>query len=267
LNGLVSGSGSLSKFGAGALLVSGNNTYSGSTTLFEGTLLGGNDHAFGSGEIVLKGGVLQLQSGVNIANSITLAGGSFARQLAAGTSLATLGGFKGDVTGTIVTNANLLGGSTSGTSSIQTSFAASSPATNDAGRLSSVFSISGVPVVDLASGATDTFVLQLAIPNVTASSYLAWYQPSTMQWVNSVAGNFGGTNLFSGDHAYRAATDFHLGTWGIDSASGSVWAVLNHNSDFSVFEIIAVPEPSAWGAGMGAALAGLAFLRSRRRRK
>jgi hypothetical protein len=91
------------------------------------------------------------------------------------------------------------------------------------------------------------FVLQLQIGSVSADSFLGWYDPASMLWVNAVQGNFGGTNFFAGDHAYQPATDFSLGTWGVDTAGGTVWAVLNHNSDFAVTGTAAVPES---GSGM-----------------
>ena len=113
-----------------------------------------------------------------------------------------------------------------------------------------VFSLSGMPVLDVLTGKTDMFVLQLQIGSVSADSFLGWYNPASMTWVNAVEGNIGGTNRFGGVGAYDAATDFQLGTWGVDVVGGKVWAVLNHNSDFAISSLTAVPEPSACAAGM-----------------
>ncbi len=57
-----------------------------------------------------------------------------------------------------------------------------------------------------------------------------------------LSGNTGGTPFFAGDRAYNPATDFSLGTHGIDTANNQVWAVVNHNSQFA-----AVPEPAELG--------------------
>ncbi len=50
-----------------------------------------------------------------------------------------------------------------------------------------------------------------------------------------------------------------LGSWGVDTTGNSVWAVLNHNSQFAVL----IPEPAS-AALLG--LLGLAVLPRRRRR-
>jgi autotransporter-associated beta strand protein len=52
----VAGGGGLRKTGAGSLEVTNENTYGGTTTLDGGTLLAGHDSAFGSSEVVLRGG-------------------------------------------------------------------------------------------------------------------------------------------------------------------------------------------------------------------
>ena len=255
----------LAKLGEGTLVLSGDSSYSGGTTIYAGTLVVGNDHALGAstGAVVVKGGVLQIQGGVAIANMITLAGGSLAQQLADHASFASLGGYESNISGGVATGANFLGGTSSAPANLQTSFAAVSPASNDTLRLSQVFTLSGVPVVDLSTGATDVFVLQLTLPDVTADSYLAWYNPdpAVSRWVNAVKGNIGGTDIFAGDRAYDPATDFHLGTWGLDVSSDTVWAVLNHNSDFS---IVAIPEPREWGEDLAGMLAVIALTRGRK---
>lgn len=50
--------GSLSKSGAGTLVLAGNNSYSGGTEVFGGTLLGRSATAFGSGDVTVHGGTL-----------------------------------------------------------------------------------------------------------------------------------------------------------------------------------------------------------------
>ncbi len=50
--------GSLSKSGAGTLVLAGDNSYSGGTELFGGTLVGRSASAFGSGDVTVHGGTL-----------------------------------------------------------------------------------------------------------------------------------------------------------------------------------------------------------------
>jgi fibronectin-binding autotransporter adhesin len=69
--GNLSGTGSLEKRGAGLLTLSGTNSFSGGTTLTEGTLAVGSSGALGMGSFLLSGGTLQTD-GVN--RSIVVAG-------------------------------------------------------------------------------------------------------------------------------------------------------------------------------------------------
>jgi len=98
VDGIVSGTGSLTMAGAGFLLLNGANTYTGGTVLTAGTLQLGSNGALGGGGLVLNGGSLQatgaarivagpvtLQTnsavvgslGITFSNSLTMSGGSF----------------------------------------------------------------------------------------------------------------------------------------------------------------------------------------------
>ncbi len=72
--------------------------------------------------------------------------------------------------------------------------------------------------------------------------------------MNAVEGNTGGLPTFVAG-AWNAS--YGLGTYGVDVATNTVWAVLNHNSEFAI-----IPEP-----GSGALLTvGAMLLITRRRR-
>jgi hypothetical protein len=101
---------------------------------------------------------------------------------------------------------------------------------------------------------------------VTAGYYLAWLNGSNLL-VNAVAGNIGsvgGTALLGYSGAYAtsgaSATADYLGSYGFDTAGGTVWAIIDHNSDFS-----AIPEPSAYTAMAGLGMVGFALYRRSRR--
>ncbi len=120
-------------------------------------------------------------------------------------------------------------------------------------------------VLALSGTGTGTFVLQLSYddtglsPAQEAALFLSWYDPVALAFVNAVNGNTGGTPVFAGDGAYDPSTDFNLGTYGVDTYNNTVWAVINHNSEFAV---VPAPEPSSLGL-----LCTGAIVLLRRRRK
>ena len=116
---------------------------------------------------------------------------------------------------------------------------------------------------------TDTFVLEMSYNEALLNGFeasgaagqkifLAWRNTGG-NWVNAVDGNIGGTAAFF-NRDYAAGDENFLGRWGVDTANNTVWAVLNHNSDFAV-----IPEPSTLVFG-GLALLGFASVGIRRRR-
>ncbi|HEY5707750.1 MAG TPA: PEP-CTERM sorting domain-containing protein [Terrimicrobiaceae bacterium] len=99
------------------------------------------------------------------------------------------------------------------------------------------------------AGFADTIVLQLTYDEARAialfgsesAARLGWFDSLANQWSLAVVGNTRGSPFFAGDGAYDPAADFVLGRYGVDTASNTVWAVVNHDSPFAV-----VPEPSTF---------------------
>lgn len=111
----------------------------------------------------------------------------------------------------------------------------------------------------------DTFVLQLTYNESLAISLfgseenlrLGWFDGGL--WKLAINGNTGGLPILV-NGAWNPS--YTLGYCGVDTESNTVWAVLNHNSDFAV-----VPEPSA-SAFLGLGTMAFAWMRrSRRNRK
>ena len=91
----------LTKSGAGSLVLNGASAYSAGTTITAGTLTVGNSSALGSGGVTVSGGTLNLAS-FSLANTITLSGGTLSGTQLDGSRLALQGG---EVTGNIVSGA------------------------------------------------------------------------------------------------------------------------------------------------------------------
>lgn len=93
LNGIISGTGSLVKTGAGALVLAGVNTFSGGSTLTAGTTNVGNNAAFGTGTIALNGGTISATGAARtIGNAVSVTanstiGGALALTLSGGVTL------------------------------------------------------------------------------------------------------------------------------------------------------------------------------------
>jgi hypothetical protein len=139
-----------------------------------------------------------------------------------------------------------------------------------------------------APGADDKIVLQLTFDPTAAAAlgdlaklYLAWFDPADSQWKNAIEGDSdGGASSTAVAGAYNPATDFNLGTFGVDTSNSTVWAVIDHDGTFGVassdsgssssssfsamsFTPVAVPEPAAGGM----LLLGLGLLSRRLRRR
>ena len=74
LSGAISGSYGLTKLGAGTLVLSGSNTYSGGTYVNEGLVLTGSNSAFGSGLVTINSGASVDLNGQSFTNDFALSG-------------------------------------------------------------------------------------------------------------------------------------------------------------------------------------------------
>lgn len=209
----------------------------------------GTGTAFGSAHLTLR------QTG------FTVSGGNYTSTSATGTGAGSTFAANASYAGFTLTNslghlstATLLDGTASVNRDASLSFV-----TPD-GALPSISD-----TVSLSGTNNDLVVLQMHYDETAALSqfgsesglYLAWFDPATSTWENAVAGN-STTNSNRINRAYNPATDFALGNWGVDSANNTVWAVINHNSEFTVASAQTVPEPgSAVLLGLGGLLAGL----------
>ncbi|NBV87734.1 MAG: hypothetical protein EBS01_16020, partial [Verrucomicrobia bacterium] len=97
-DGSLSGSGSVNKVGAGALVLAGSSSYSGGTKLSGGILSVANTSALGSGSLTFNGGTLQYAGGFNadLSPKITALAAGISARVDTGTNTVT---FSGSLTG------------------------------------------------------------------------------------------------------------------------------------------------------------------------
>ena len=264
--GTIAGVGSVRQVGTGTTTFSTNNVYSGKTEVLAGTLILTGTSSAGTGEIRLDGGRLWVNNNadtglVNSAVVFTSTASRYLLQRASGQQLSVYAA-ESDLAlpGARDTAAQILAGTAAAARSIDTVFHATSIASNDAIRLSDVLTFAGTD--------TDVFVLQLSVVSLDAGAFLGSLDGG--QWKNAVdandgagefAGQYGSYAQFLADHGGTFDAGTMLGAYGMDTATGSVWAVVNYGGDFAV-----VPEPSAvYSLLVGAG--SLLFLARLKRRK
>jgi hypothetical protein len=205
----------------------GSNNNGGLTIILDGNV--GNATADASNSRCSFGPALTAPVAVN---------GSYANLESTVMATTGSGGF-----GMVGNTATILAGTNSSSGAAQTVSMAWRTQTLGEGLFSDVVDVSGMALSG-GNGRTAPFVLQMTYnPGLILSPnelpYLGWLNPNTGIWENAVLGNYGSSNdTFVGVGAWNG--DMILGDWGVNTADDTVWAVVDHNSDFA-----AVPEPSA----------------------
>jgi hypothetical protein len=92
-------------------------------------------------------------------------------------------------------------------------------------------------MADLGTEQTDVFTLSLSYdedsvnPKDLNNGLFGMVTKDALgNWINAVSQNFGGTKKFV-DGPWKSG--YTLGTYGVDQNTHTVWAVINHNSDFA----------------------------------
>ncbi|GAA5121371.1 autotransporter-associated beta strand repeat-containing protein [Luteolibacter yonseiensis] len=117
LTGVVSGtSGAIVKAEASALILSGNNTYTGGSTITGGTLQANSNNSLGTAGVVLSNtavaGKLVVNGGVTIANNITIGNGTTLTGVSGRGLVEQLGTGQAILTGDVIVNSGATAGGT-----------------------------------------------------------------------------------------------------------------------------------------------------------
>ena len=185
LSGVISGAGNVAMNGtAGSLwLLSGANTYSGTTTVTSGTLQAGNDQAFGTpNAVIVNGGTLDLNTHDITITSLAGTGGSVALNGADLTvNGATATSYSGSITGTggLVKQGN-------GTLTLAGQSSYTGATTINGSSLTLNFAAAGAPASNIISSAS---TLNMAGGTLTLSGAAGVANSQTFNGLNVTAGN------------------------------------------------------------------------------
>ncbi len=208
LDQAISGTGSISKQGGGTLVLSGNNTYSGTTTISEGRLTIAHDNALGTtagGTTVAGGATLALQGGITVAEPITSIG--------SGASVGTILNLSGNNT----LNGNI---TKAGVTRFQ----------SDAGLLTIGGNVGGNDNTVYLSGAGDGLILGNMSPswNFYKQGSGTWTVQGSIGTLNGTElAVQGGTLILAGNNTYARPTNVNAGTLLVNgsTAAGSTVTV------------------------------------------
>ena len=260
-SGLISGNGGITKSGAGTVILTGANNYSGATAVNAGLLKIVSGGAISSSTTVNNGGTLALDLGgsagsvqVNSGGLLKGSGTAGAVRLESG-SLLNPGNSPGTLT---AASAVILGGSTYNWEI--------SALTGTAGTTWDLFSVGGL--LDM-SGVTSANKWKLV---VTGDSFAGWTDTSSYSYVFAQAVNLSLASGFSTSAGTDVTSLFNITTSGISSVPNSSF---NPNGDFKVvvgssngkttLNLMAVPEPSS-GSLLLAGIGSLIVLRRFRKK-
>ncbi|MCE9545500.1 MAG: NF038122 family metalloprotease [Planctomycetia bacterium] len=129
-------------------------------------------------------------------------------------------------------------------------------------------------VVSLAGTDGTKFVLQMSVDTLgspTTHFVLAWLDEDDNRWKLAIDGNQGpntdDADLLDVQKSWLdSGAGLTLGAYGYDPDAHTVWAVLDHNSEFAALEETSVPEPGSLAILSIGAMSLLGWVRFKRRR-
>jgi fibronectin-binding autotransporter adhesin len=212
ISGVISTTGSLVKAGAGTMLLSAANTYTGTTTISAGTLQYGIANALSTGAVIVNdGGTYDLNGFSDAIGALTVNSGAVGGTVTTGAGILTLGGNVTSTGGT--TNASI-----SGNLSLSATRTFTLTNTADGMTISAVISSSGVfGVTKLSAGV-------LTLSGVNTYTGVTTITAGTLSY-NSIQ------NVSGGASALGAPTTAANGTIAIGAAGILQYTGSGHSSD------------------------------------
>ena len=273
--------GGLTKEGAGTATLTNTNTYNGDTRVNAGTLVVSD-----TGSLQNNGPEkIYVAAPDNVHNpssdpmiSRVLAGGTDFSDYATGFGSTSVSANLNTTGTTAAIRAGIISGLDTVTVNMQwrTPTGDESSPSNPNAVLSDIVSLEGIPSLDvfLLEMKYNAMALgHLDINAIAVSGELRLGWKDGIAWKSAVAGNVGDNGddaVYNFQGSWADFIDVHgdapaslgnyLGSYGVDPGTQTVWAVLNHNSEFAV-----IPEPSTLVVG-GLALLGFVGVGLRRRR-
>ncbi len=202
--GAISGTGIVMQVGSGTTILAGNNTYSGNTQIFFGTLVAGTSSALGTGLVLINGGAtLGYADGITITNQIgSLAGLGASITLDVATGTATQAGtITPPFFGALVKSG-----------------AGTLVVTSD-----NVFVFSGTTISDGRLQLGDGNTTGSIVSDIVNNSTLAFNRSDTVTFANTISGtgiveqNGPGTTVLTGANSYLGGTVINAGTLSVSS--------------------------------------------------
>jgi len=259
---VMSGTGSLSKTNSGMVTLTRTNTYSGATTVSQGTLLVDSTGSISSSSLVTVNGGLLTVNSTGGAGAVTVnLGGSLGGSGSVGALNLNSGGIltPGNSPGTLTAaSATILGGSTYNWQI--------SALTGTAGTAWDLFSVTGL--LDM-TGVTDANKWNLVV--TADAGFAGWSDTSSYSYVFAQAANVTGFDTTNGTDVTSL---FNITASGFTSTSlpnyqykadGDFKVVVGSANGLTTLNLMAVPEPST-GSMLGLGLAGLVVTRLLRRK-